>query len=126
MKKVISLMVIVTSFSVNAKISFCHTPLRGGNANWSVCGADLIPNQPLNSYSTTETDQFFAEANGRIANLDNSNQELSKRVGFLENRVKKTEAALEQEIVIPESAKEEMKKEIIEELKKEYNLIPKN
>jgi hypothetical protein len=99
---------LLTFFSFGANAKIAALTYTGGDSS----GIASV-------YDDKEIDQMFATINARIANLESVNQDDSKRIGFLENRMKKTEAALEQEIVTPESIIAEIKGELREELKAE-------
>jgi hypothetical protein len=130
MKSLFLLGLILLSVTANASLRVCEMSNENGSLTRSfsfqtygserctdIGGADYIKGS---MYFSSEVDQLIANAKSELTNS------LNQKIAFHEARLKKVEAALEEEIVIPESAKEEMKKEIIEELKKEYNLVPKN
>jgi hypothetical protein len=133
MKSILLIAVTLLSLNAQAKMVWCGHNDAGPNFDYNNCSdgpqyqlrtADVLGRyMNISFYSTDESDAIISKVTATQAQNTN---DLLKKISSLQVRTDKVEEALQQDVSIPESVKAEMKKEIIEELKKEFTLIPKN
>lgn len=104
--------------AISSSYNFVNTVTETRNNNTQLrCGENEVHN-PDSIYLKSELDAQLIKSN----NLLNSNV---LKTNSLEKRVFNIEQAMSQDIQIPDSVKEDLKKQIIEELKQEFILTPK-
>jgi hypothetical protein len=126
MKLVLAFCVLVLSTSVFSSVTICtfKSPSgRAADAHLQICGATKVSNELVD---VDEMNSRLALVNSRMDQIENAQEENLKETKSHEVRIQKNEEVLQQDIIIPESVKSELRKEIIEELKQQFNLTPKN